>query len=101
MVSLAALAHDGEGCGFGDIWSFLTSRGFGWSGGFVLLSLLVTLAPIAVMAAMGPRPGGPGGAGMNVPVLIAAAGQWLTIVYAIAAYRAARASKDGKGPMMF
>ena len=101
MVSRAALAHDGEGCSFGDIWSFLTSRGIGWSGGYVLLSVAVTFIPMGLMSALGPRPGGMATGIMLVPPLVIAAGQLLTIVFVIAAYRAARASKDGKAPMTF
>jgi hypothetical protein len=101
MVTLAALAHDGEGCGFGHIWSFLTSRGIAWSGGYVLLSLAVTFIPMGLMSALGPHPGGMASGIMLVPPLVIAAGQLLTIVYVIAAYRAARASMDGKGPLSF
>jgi hypothetical protein len=101
MVSLAALAHDGEGCTFGDIWSFLTSSGLGWFGGYVLLSIAVTLAPLGLMAALGPHAGSAAGSGMLVSSLVFAAGQLLSIVFAIATYRAARANKDGGGLVLF
>ena len=41
------------------------------------------------------------GGTMLVPPLVIAAGQLLSIVFVIATYRAARASKDGNGPMKF
>ena len=101
MVSLAALAHDGEGCSFGDIWSFLTSRGIVWVGGYVLLSLAVVFIPAGLMSALGKQPGVAMAGGMLLPSLVIAAGQLLTILYAIAAYRAARADKDDKRPLTF
>ncbi len=101
MVFLAALAHDGEQCTFGDIWSFLTARAIGWFGGYVLLALAVTFIPSGIMSALDLRPGNSESSGMLVSALLIAIGQLLPILYAIAAYRAARASKDQGGQMLF
>ena len=101
MVFLAALAHDGEACTFGDIWSFLTTRGVGWLLGYVLLAIAVTFIPVGLMSALTPRPGAVASGGMLISSLVIAAGQLLPILYAIAAYRAARASKGQGGPVSF
>ena len=101
MVFLAALAHDGEAGTFGDIWSFLTGRGIGWLLGYVLLGIAVSFIPIGLMTALAPHPGSAASSAMLLPSLAIALGQLLPILYAIAAYRAARASKGQGGPLSF
>lgn len=101
MVFLAAQAHDGAGTQFGEVMSFLTGRGAGWFGGYVLLCIVLAALPIAMMQGMGTAGKMPAGAGMLIAAIVTAFGQLLTILYAIAAYRAVREDGGENNTAMF
>lgn len=101
LVFLAGQAHDSKAGGLGEIGSFLVMRGIGWTGGYVVLAVILTLAPLVLIRFMGAAGAMPGGAGMLIHAIIAGLGQLLTIVYVIAACRAFREGGKGGDGLIF
>ena len=102
IVYMSALAHDGEACDFPDIISFLAKRGISWLVAYLALSLVLAGGLLA-FTALTPHPSGESqGHGQAIVLsLFVAIGQLLSILFAIATYRAARASRDEDGPRLF
>lgn len=101
IVFLVGQAHDSEAGTFTDAWSFLTTRGFGFLAGYVALCLSLAVLPAGLMIIMGPGGTMQTSTGMWIAAVVSAAGQLLTILFSIAAYRAVRANRKDNNPLVF
>jgi hypothetical protein len=88
MIFIAAAVHGGTKLRFGEILSFLTSRGISWYVCYVLFGIIFAFAVFVLPLGMGTESGVPPPGGLFAIALVGMGGQLIGMLFAVAAYRA-------------
>ncbi len=87
MIYIASAVHGGATYRFGEILSFLTSRGIRWFVCYFLFGIVYAALVLVLPWAMGTVSGVPPTGGLFAIALVGMGGQLIGILFAVAAYR--------------